>query len=32
MRACVKRDPRQPQLERFFRELSEIYVEGSLAP
>lgn len=32
MRACVKRDPRRPQFDRFFRELFEIYAHGSLSP
>lgn len=32
MRACVKRDPRKPQFDRFFRELFEIYAKGSLSP
>lgn len=32
LRACVKRDPRQPQFDRFFRELFQIYANGSLSP
>ncbi|WP_434404604.1 hypothetical protein [Sphingobium sp. DN12] len=32
LRACVKRDPRQPKFDRFFRELFKIYSGGSLSP
>jgi hypothetical protein len=32
LRASVKRDPRQPQFDRFFSELFEIYSKGSVSP